>query len=117
MSERRSEIYDDLPAGLRAQADLTGSREYLWPPEAARDAIRWLADRNAAIAVVEQYGQRGQARGQFIREWQVSSQGKDEDWESYVRRAARAAEAAVEAASAESGGNGERFFFAVANPS
>jgi len=103
-------VLSRLPGELLRDADLTGSRELLWPADTALQVIDWVAGQQLGIVVVEAYGPRGQARGQFLGEWQTTAWAEDEPWSAFVRRAAGEAAAAVR--SADSGG--ERFFLALA---
>jgi hypothetical protein len=78
-----------LPLDLRRRADLAGSGELLWPPEAAIDAIQWMKSQSLGILGLEIYGPFDQARGQFQYEWIVApGWSRDlETWGHYVDRA------------------------------
>jgi hypothetical protein len=103
-------VLSRLPPDLLRDADLTGSRELLWPGAAAMRVIDWVAAQQLGIVVVEAYGPRGQARGQFLGEWQTTGWSEDESWAEFVRRSAREAGAAVRGADT----GAERFFIAIA---
>jgi hypothetical protein len=106
-----------IPPALRQHADLTGSRELLWPAEAVSPAVEWLAAERLGIVGVEAYGAFGQARGHFLGEWPTDPRQPGEPWDTFVARSAAHALAAVTAAAAARAdidtAHGDRYFFAV----
>jgi hypothetical protein len=106
--------WEGLAPELRARADVAGSGELLWPLDAARDVIRWLAREGFGILGGEVYAGFGQARGMFRAEWHTSPQWRsDEEWAEFVLRAGDQSARSLERESAAVATESARFFLAV----
>jgi hypothetical protein len=102
---------DELPAVLRARADVAGSGELLWPCAATHDVVRIVADGGLAVLGGEVYEPRGEAIGCFRSEW-MTRRRTDEPWCEYIERAAERTHDEITRAAEETGAD-LRYFLAI----
>jgi hypothetical protein len=87
---------EHLPSELREVAELTGSRELLWPPASAPEAVNWAQERGLAILAVELFGRDPVTRETVYGDWHTEPRWNGEPpWLAHVRYAAKQARESI----------------------